>query len=168
MEVLDRITKYAHFCALSPPFNESILVVEFMGIVQKLHGNLKINVGDRNPIFTRKFWTEIFSYLGTQLAHSSSYHLQYNGNTKIVNKFLECVFATLHLINKHIGSNVYLLWNGGTILLSICNKKCPHLWCFLCTSHHLSHLPWKETQKFMLWKITWSTGNMFSIYLRKT
>ena len=42
MAVVYRITKYAHFCALSHPFNTSIVVVAFMEMVQKLHGNLKI------------------------------------------------------------------------------------------------------------------------------
>ena len=32
---------------------------------------------------------ELFSFLGTQLAHSSYYHPQCDGQTEIVNKFLE-------------------------------------------------------------------------------
>ena len=60
-----------------------------MEIIQKLHGNPKIIVSDRDPIFTGNFWTELFSCLGTQLAHSSSYHPQFDGRTKIVNKCLE-------------------------------------------------------------------------------
>ena len=47
-----------------------------MEIVQKLHGSPNIIVSDRDPIFTGHFWTELFSFLGTQLAHSSSYHPQ--------------------------------------------------------------------------------------------
>ena len=89
MEVVDRLTKYAHFCALSHHFNSSIVVVTFMDIVHKLHGNTKTILSDRDPIFTRKFCTKLFSCLGNQLAHSSSYHLQSNGKTKIVNKCLE-------------------------------------------------------------------------------
>lgn len=42
MAVVDRLTKYACFSALSHPFKESIVVVAFMKIVQGLHGNLKI------------------------------------------------------------------------------------------------------------------------------
>ena len=48
-------------------------------IVQKLHGTPNIIISDRDPIFTGNFWTELFSCLGTQLAHSSSYHPQYDG-----------------------------------------------------------------------------------------
>jgi hypothetical protein len=89
MVIVDRLTKYAHFCALSHPFKASTVATTFMETVQKLHGNPKIIVSDRDPIFTGHFWTELFSCLGTQLAHSSSYHPQSDGQTEIVNKCLE-------------------------------------------------------------------------------
>ena len=96
MVVVDRITKYAHFCDLSHPFSASIVALAFMNTVQKIHGNPNIIVSDRNPIFTRKLWTELFYYLGTQLSHSSSYHPQSDGKKEIVNKCLEgylCYFS---------------------------------------------------------------------------
>ena len=68
MVAVDRLNKYAHFCALSHPFSASLVVVAFINTVQKLHGSSKIVVSDRDPIFTGKFWTELFSCLGTQLA----------------------------------------------------------------------------------------------------
>jgi hypothetical protein len=89
MVIVDRLTKYAHFCALSHPFKASTVATAFMETVQKLHGSPKIIVSDRDPIFTGHFWTELFSCLGTQLAHSSSYHPQSDGKTEIVNKCLE-------------------------------------------------------------------------------
>jgi hypothetical protein len=67
-----------------------------METIQKLHGFPNIIVSDRDPIFTRKFWTELFSYLGDQLDHGSSYHSQFDGKIEIVNKCLEgyvCFFA---------------------------------------------------------------------------
>jgi hypothetical protein len=94
---VDRLAKYAHFCALSHPFSTSTVAATFMGIVQKLHGNSKIIVSDRDLIFMGKIWIELFSCFGTQLAHSSSYHPQSDGKTKIVNKCLEgylCCFAS--------------------------------------------------------------------------
>ena len=75
MVVFDRLTKYAHFYALSHPFKASIVANAFTEIIQKLHGNLKIIVSDRDPIFTGKLWTKLFSCLGTQLA----YHPQSDG-----------------------------------------------------------------------------------------
>ena len=74
MVVVEKLTNYAHFCALYHPFKVSTIYTAFMETIQKLHGNPKIIVSDRDPIFTGDVWTELFSYLGTQLAHSSSYH----------------------------------------------------------------------------------------------
>ena len=61
MVVFDRLTKYSRFCALSHPFNANIVyATTFMETVQKLHGNPKIIVSDRDPIFTGEFWTNYF------------------------------------------------------------------------------------------------------------
>jgi hypothetical protein len=69
MVVVDRLKKYAHFFSLSHPFKESIVATTFMETIQNLHGVPKIIVSDIDPIFTINFWTELFSCLGTQLAH---------------------------------------------------------------------------------------------------
>ena len=89
MVVVDRLTKYAHFCTLFHPFSDSIVLVALINTVQKLHESPKIIVSDRDPIFTGKFWTELFSCLGTPMDHSSSYHPQSDGKIKVVNKCLE-------------------------------------------------------------------------------
>jgi hypothetical protein len=57
MVIVDRLTKYAQFCALFHPFKASTVATALMEIVQKLHGSPKIIVSDRDPIFTRHFWT---------------------------------------------------------------------------------------------------------------
>jgi len=119
MVVVDRLTKYTHFCALSHPFKSSIVATTFMETIQKLHGSPKIIIGDRDPIFTGNFLTELFSCLGTQLAHSSSYHCQSDGQTEIVTYVWKDIFVALYLINRHNGSNGCLWLNGGIILLSI-------------------------------------------------
>ena len=70
-------------------FKASTVATAFMETIQKLHGNPKIIVSDEDPIFTRNFWTKLFSCLGTQVAHSSYYHTQFDGKTEIVRKCLE-------------------------------------------------------------------------------
>ena len=65
MVVVDRLTKYAHFCFLSHPFSASTIAATFINTVQKIHGRTKIIVSDRDPIFNGKFWTKLFSFLGT-------------------------------------------------------------------------------------------------------
>ena len=74
---------------LSHPFNASIVVAAFIETMDKLHGNLKIIVSNIDPIFTWKYWIKLSSCLGTELAHSSSYHPQSDGKTEIENKCLE-------------------------------------------------------------------------------
>ena len=69
MVIVDRLSKYAHLCALSHPFKESIVATAFMETIQKLRENPNIIVSDRDPIFTGNFWTKLFSCLGTKLPH---------------------------------------------------------------------------------------------------
>ena len=57
MVVVDILTKYAHFCALFHPFKASTIATVFGETVQKLHGNPKIIVSDRDPNFTGNIWT---------------------------------------------------------------------------------------------------------------
>ena len=134
MVVANILSKYAQFFSLSHPFSASIVVSTFVDMVQKLHGNLNIILSDRDPIFTTKFWTELFSSLGIPLAHSSSYHPQSDGKIEMVNKCLEgylCFFAS----NKQTQwVNGYLWKNGGTILPTVCHKKNPCLWNFMDTT----------------------------------
>ena len=61
MVVVDRLTKYAHFCTISHPFKESTVATSFMEIIHKIHGNPKIIASDKDPIFTGNFWTKLFS-----------------------------------------------------------------------------------------------------------
>ena len=42
MVVVDRLTEYAHFCALSHPFKATTIASTFMETIQNLHGNPKI------------------------------------------------------------------------------------------------------------------------------
>ncbi|KAK2426226.1 hypothetical protein QL285_024920 [Trifolium repens] len=44
---------------------------------------------DRDPIFLSQFWNDLFTLQGVALNKSTAYHLQSDGQTKIVNKGLE-------------------------------------------------------------------------------
>ena len=55
MVVVDRLSKYAHFCALSHPFKERTVATSFMEKIQNIHGNPKNIVSDKHPIFTGNF-----------------------------------------------------------------------------------------------------------------
>jgi hypothetical protein len=89
MVVVDRLSKYAHFCALHHPFTTSMVAQIFMDQVFKLHGMPHSIVSDRDPTFTSNFWQELFKIQGTELHLSTTYHPQIDGRTKVVNKCLE-------------------------------------------------------------------------------
>ncbi|GJW86965.1 ty3-gypsy retrotransposon protein [Tanacetum coccineum] len=87
--VVDRFSKHAHFGPLPTNFNASKVVEIFIDMVVKHHGIPKMIVSDRDPIFVSKFWKELFEASGTNLKHSTAYHPQTDGQTKIVNRGLE-------------------------------------------------------------------------------
>jgi hypothetical protein len=89
MVVVDRLSKYAHFCTLQHPFTTSTVAQIFMDQVFKLHGMLHFIVYDRNPTFTRNFCQELFKIQCTELHLSTAYHPQTDGQTEVVNKCLE-------------------------------------------------------------------------------
>jgi hypothetical protein len=74
MVVVDRLSKYAHFCALQHPFTTSTVAQLFMDQVFKLHGMPHFIFSDCDPTFTRNFWQELFKLQGTQLHLNTNYH----------------------------------------------------------------------------------------------
>jgi len=79
--VVDRISKYAHFCILPHPFTPAFVAQSFMDHIFKLHGMPTSIVSNRDLIFTSNFWQELFRLQGTQLQLSTSYHPQIDGQT---------------------------------------------------------------------------------------
>jgi hypothetical protein len=94
MVVVDRLTNNVHFFSLYHPCKTSTIHVTFIETIQNLHGVSKIILSGTGLIFTRKFWSELFSFLSTQFAHISPYQFpQFDGKTEIVNK---CLKGYLH------------------------------------------------------------------------
>ena len=89
MVIVDRISKYAHFNALFHSFKSRTIANSILDIVQKLHGTPNIIASDKDPIFTGNVWSKLFSWMGTQLDHSSYYHTQYYVEIEIVDKCLK-------------------------------------------------------------------------------
>ena len=74
--VVDRLTKYTHFMALSHPYTTVKVANLHLHFVFKLHGMPSTIVSDRDPAFTSLFWQELMKLQGVSLAMSSTYHPQ--------------------------------------------------------------------------------------------
>ena len=61
----------------------------FFREIFRLHGLPKTIISDRDSCFMGRFWQELFRLVGTKLTLSTSYHPQTDGQTEIVNKWLE-------------------------------------------------------------------------------
>jgi hypothetical protein len=72
--VVDRLTKYSHFIALTYLYTATTVSQTFLDNVYKLHG-LPINiVYNRDSIFISRFWKELMIKLGVQLNMSTVFH----------------------------------------------------------------------------------------------
>ena len=87
--IVDRLTKYAHFLALSHPYTVSKVADLFMDNIVKLHGPPTAIISDRDRIFTSKLWKELFSAMQISLHYSTAYHPESDGQTERVNQCLE-------------------------------------------------------------------------------
>ena len=87
--VVDRLTKYSHFVPISHPYSAAKVAFLYMHYIFKLHGMPASIVNERDATFTLLFWSELFRLQCTNLAMSTAYHPQSNGQTEIVNKSLK-------------------------------------------------------------------------------
>jgi transposase InsO family protein len=87
--VVDRLTKYAYFLALSHPYTAQTVAQLFIDYIIKLHGPPVAIVSDRDRIFTSKLWQYIFKAFKVSLHFSSSYRPQTDGQSERVNQCLE-------------------------------------------------------------------------------
>ncbi|XP_042017275.1 uncharacterized protein LOC121765260 [Salvia splendens] len=88
--VVDRLSKYAHFMALSHPFTAKKVAEIFMDFVFKLHGMPAKIVSDRGAVFVGAFWKEFMTLLGVELLYSTAYHPETDGQSEVVNRCLQC------------------------------------------------------------------------------
>jgi hypothetical protein len=87
--VVDRLTKFSHFYAIPTECNAVQVAELFFREVFRLHGLPKNIVSDRDSQFIGMFWRELFRLVGIELTPSTNYHPQTDGQTEIVNKWVE-------------------------------------------------------------------------------
>lgn len=87
--VVDRLSKNAHFLALSHPYTAIEVAQAYLDSVFKLHGMPQDITSDRDPTFLSEVWRELFRVHGVDLRFSTAYHPQTDGQTEVTNKTLE-------------------------------------------------------------------------------
>ncbi|GKC08185.1 putative reverse transcriptase domain-containing protein [Tanacetum coccineum] len=121
--VVDRFSKMVHFI-LCKKMTDAVNVAQlFFRDVYRLHGFPSSIVSDRDTRFLSHFWLSLWKMMNTQLKFSSAYHLQTDGQTKVVNmslgnllrclvgdhvkawdqKLCQAEFAHNHVVNRSIG-----------------------------------------------------------------
>jgi hypothetical protein len=58
--VMDRLTKYAHFCGIQSTYMTSQVVEVFMKEIHRLHRFPKLIVSDKDPNSIGIFWKELW------------------------------------------------------------------------------------------------------------
>lgn len=86
--MVDRFSKYAHFIALGNPYTAMSVAQAFFDQIVHLHDVHCSIVGDRDPVFTSKLWSELFRLSGVQLRLSSAFHRQIDGQSEVTNRVL--------------------------------------------------------------------------------
>jgi hypothetical protein len=86
---VDKLSKMAHFMATTTTMTTEEMARLFRDRVYKLHGILLKLISDRDARFTGRFWKELHYLLSTQLAMSTSFHPQTDGQTERLNRVLE-------------------------------------------------------------------------------
>jgi transposase InsO family protein len=95
LTVVDRFSKYTHFVPLGHPYTATSIAKVFFEEIVRLHGWPESIVSDRDPVFTSKFWTELFKLSGVKLQLTLAFHPQSDGQSEAVNKvitmYLRCL-----------------------------------------------------------------------------
>ena len=87
--VVNRLTKFADFYAISIEYNAIQVAELFFREVFRLHGLSRNIISDMDSRFIGTFWRDLFRLVGTELTPNTNYHPQTNGQTEIVNKWVE-------------------------------------------------------------------------------
>ena len=86
---VDRLSKMVHFQPTVTTATAPDIAKIFFNTIFRLHGMPTVIVSDRDSRFTSLFWKSLFKCLGTQLAMSTAFHPETDGQTERNNRTLE-------------------------------------------------------------------------------
>lgn len=86
---VDRLTKHAQFVPITTGLSVADFAKLFVDKVICRYGVPESIISDRDPRWTHDFWREVAKHLRTDMWLSSSHHPQHDGQTEVVNRFLE-------------------------------------------------------------------------------
>ena len=87
--VVDMLTKVAHLIPVRKDHTAKDIAMIFMKQVFVYHGLPQRIISDCNSKFTSNFWKVLFEATHTNLAYSTAYHPQTNGQIERVNQIIE-------------------------------------------------------------------------------
>ena len=83
------MTKYGRFIPMSSGFTSQFVAQAFVKEIVCLHGTPMSILSNRDRTFLSNFWSELLRLHRTTLAMSTAYHPNSDGQTEVLNKFLE-------------------------------------------------------------------------------
>jgi transposase InsO family protein len=87
--IIDRLSKRAYSVPCHKTTTAKDMAQLFISNVYRTHGAPETIVSDRGPQFISEFWTEFCRILGIKLKLSTAYHPQTDGQTEIMNQYLD-------------------------------------------------------------------------------
>jgi hypothetical protein len=86
MVVVDRLSKQVHLSACHSTMDTQALAKLFLRDVWQYHGLPESIVSDRGTLFVAEFWAALTTRLGVQLALSTAFHPESDGQTERTNR----------------------------------------------------------------------------------
>jgi hypothetical protein len=95
LTVVDRFSKMAHFIPLSHPYSASSVAKAFFDSIVRLHRIPCSIISDCDPVFTSRFWEELFQLAGVNLLLSSAFHPQIDSQLEVTNRIIDMYLCCL-------------------------------------------------------------------------